>query len=30
VENHLKRMNSDSFGKIPNVAPFKCFDAEEK
>ena len=30
VETHLKRMNSDSFGKIPNVAPFKCFDAEEK
>jgi hypothetical protein len=30
VENHLKRMNSNSFGKIPNVIPFKCFDAEEK
>ena len=30
IENHLKRMNSDSFGKIPNVSPFKCFDAEEK
>ena len=30
IETHLKRINSDSFNKIPNVSPFKCFDAEEK
>lgn len=30
IENHLKRMNADSFGKVPSVSPFKCFDAEGK
>jgi hypothetical protein len=29
IENHIKRMNSDSFNKVPNVSPFKCFDSEE-
>ena len=30
LENHLKRMNTDSFSKVPNVIPFKCFDSDEK
>jgi hypothetical protein len=30
IENHIKRMNSDTFGKVPNVSPFKCFDSEEE
>jgi hypothetical protein len=30
LETHLKRMNTDSFSKVPNVIPFKCFDSDEK
>jgi len=30
LENHLKRINTDSFSKFPNVIPFKCFDSDEK
>jgi hypothetical protein len=30
IENHLKRMNANSFGKVPSVSPFKCFDTEGK
>jgi hypothetical protein len=30
IENHLKRMNANSLGKVPSVSPFKCFDAEGK
>jgi hypothetical protein len=29
VEDHVKRMNSNSFSKVPNKAPFKCFNSEE-
>jgi hypothetical protein len=30
LENHLKRINTDSFSKVPNVIPFKCFDSDQK
>lgn len=30
IENHLKRINLDSFSKYPNVIPFKCFDSDDK
>ena len=30
IENHLKRINLDSFNKYPNVIPFKCYDSDEK
>ena len=30
IENHLKRINLDSFTKYPNVVPFKCFDSDGK
>lgn len=30
IQNHLNRINCNSFLKVPNFSPFKCFDAEEK
>ena len=29
IEDHVRRMNSNSFSKVPNKSPFKCFDSEE-
>jgi hypothetical protein len=29
IEDHVKRMNANSFSKVPNKAPFKCFNSEE-
>ena len=30
IENHVKRMNANSFSKVPNKSPFKCYEVTEK